>query len=135
MIALDNSVLAKYARRDPDPNVVSRLQRYSSHRWAAPSIVTWEFYSAYSSASDVRRVKRELDGVLDEVLPFTDDVAASAAILDASLADHDVTLDTADLLIAATARDAGATLVTADADFDAGPLRDLMDVDVVEPAD
>ncbi|MFB6151463.1 MAG: type II toxin-antitoxin system VapC family toxin [Haloarculaceae archaeon] len=60
------------------------------------------------------------------------DVAAEAANLCARLETTDTSLDLADLLIAATAREHGATLATANEnEFDKGPIHDLMDVDIV----
>jgi len=59
-------------------------------------------------------------------------VAVEAANMRARLETAGTDLDLADLLAAATAREAGATFVTANVnDFDKTPIHQLMDIDVV----
>lgn len=133
MLCLDNSVLAKFARPNPDPNVISSLEAYAGDPWAVPVTVLFEYLRYYSSASAVRAQHHELTAHIERVLPLTEAVAVEAVLLEQSLADQGVRLDLGDLLHAAIARERGATLITCDSDFDRGPVRDLLDVDVVAP--
>ena len=50
MLYLDNDVLAKYARPDPDPNVVHYLKQHSSEPWGISTIVAYEFLSYYEQS-------------------------------------------------------------------------------------
>ena len=63
------------------------------------------------------------------------DVAMEAATLRAGLTTADTSLDLADVLIAATAREYGATLATTNKnDFDKRPIHELVDVYIVDVA-
>lgn len=136
MLCLDNSVLAKFARPDPDANVVSYLKRNASEPWAIPVTVLFEYLRYYSSGSAVHQHKHALDQRIQRILPLNEDVAVEAVLLEHSLTQHDVRLDLADLLHAATARENGATFVTCDAaDFDRAPIHELMDIASIEPAE
>lgn len=133
MICLDNSVLRKYADPDPDPRVVAYLESHASDVWMVPAIIAYEFYSADSTRSEIERLQILLRDAVDEVRPFTDDVAVEAAVLEGSLRQQNRSLATADLLSAATAREAGATLATVDkGDFDKKPLHELLDIDIID---
>lgn len=136
MLCLDNSVVAKFARQDPDANVVSYLKRNASEPWAIPATVTFEYLRYYSSQSAVHQHQHALNKRIQRILPLNEDVAVEAVLLEHSLTQHDVRLDVADLLHAATAREGGATFVTCDAaDFDKAPIHQLMDIDIIEPAE
>jgi len=136
MLCLDNSVVAKFARPDPDANVVSYLKRAASEPWAVPATVVFEYIRYYSSQSAVNQHQHALTQRVQRVLPLDEDVAVEAVLLEHSLAQQDVSLDLADLLHAATARENDATFVTCDAsDFDRAPIHQLMDIDIVEPAE
>lgn len=133
MICLDNSVLRKYTSPTAHPEVLSYLKDHAAEPWSIPASVAYEYFSYYDTPSEIRRQRRNLDELFEEIVPLTDDVAVEAALIEASLADQGITLDAADLLHAATARDAGATFVTADvADFHESPIDALLDVDVVD---
>lgn len=132
MICLDNSILSRFASRAASPSIDDYLSANSSEPWTIPATVAFEYYSYFDTRGEIRRQQRKLNSVFDGVLPTTDEVAAEAAQVRASLAAQDVTLDTADLLHVATAREAGATFVTRDVDdFDKEPVRQLLDVDLV----
>lgn len=133
MICLDNSVLRKFADPNPDPAVVTYLKAHATEKWLVPAIVAYEYYSAETRRTDIQRLRSQLHASVDEIRPFTDAVAVEAAALEGSLHQQDRSLATADLLSAATAREAGATFATADrADFDNAPLHQLMDIDVID---
>lgn len=59
-------------------------------------------------------------------------MASEAAELELLLERQDISLTTADLLHAATAREAGVTFVTRDVDdYDKGPFKDLMSLEII----
>jgi predicted nucleic acid-binding protein len=133
MICLDNSVLRKFADPDPHPRVVEYLEAHSSDVWVVPAIIAYEFFSVEGSRPGVQRLRSVLRETVDEIRPLTDDVAAEAAVLEGSLREQNRSLATADLLSAATAREAGATFATADGDdFDTPPLHDLLELDIID---
>jgi predicted nucleic acid-binding protein len=134
MICLDHDVLRKFADPDPDPNVVTYLSQHRGDIWILPSLVLFEYLQLYSSQSRIRTERSQIEHVVDEVAPLDGDVAAQAANMNARLASAGTSLDLADLLIAATARENNATLATANKhDFDKPPIHQLMDIDIVEP--
>ena len=135
MLLLDNDVLRKYRDANPDPTVVSYLATHSSDPWAISAIVLYESLSYYDAQSRRQRQQYELTQLLNEILAFDGNTALEAATLEASLDAAGTALDAADLLIAATARQHGATLVTANKnDFDKQPIHELLDVDVIDTA-
>lgn len=132
MLCLDNDVFRKYTNDPPDQNVVDHLARNHDEPWALPSIVLFEWLTLYDSHSTIRSKRRQADTVIDEVLALDGDVAEEAANMNARLDATGTNLDLADLLVAATARENGATLVTRNKnDFDKTPVHQLLDVDVV----
>lgn len=132
MLCLDNSVLSRFAQPDPDPAVTGYLKSHASREWTVPALVAFEYYRTKQSQPALSRARQDLNSIMDGVLPVTDDVAAEAVGIANSLSNVDAGLDVLDLLHAATARDAGATFVTADRnDFDTEPVRQLLDVDVI----
>ncbi|PSP51160.1 VapC toxin family PIN domain ribonuclease [Halobacteriales archaeon QS_5_68_33] len=134
MLYLDNDVLRKFARPDPDPAVVDYLSRHGSEPWGISTVVLYEFLSYYSSAGTrQKRLQTLKTDVVDDIAAFDEDAAVEAASMDSSLEDANASLDAADLMIAATARRYGGTLVTANKrDFDKRPIHQLMDVDIVD---
>lgn len=136
MLCLDNSVVAKFARPDPDTNVVSYLKRNASEQWVVPATVLFEYLRYYSSQSAVHRQHQALTENIEQIAPLNGDVAVEAVLLENSLAKQDISLNLADLLHAAIARERGATFVTCDAsDFDKAPIHQLLDIDIIEPAE
>lgn len=136
MILLDNSVLRRYARPNPDENVLDYLTAHRSDPWGISAVVLYEFLSYYDSQATQRKRETQLMRTIDDVVAFDSDTAAEAASLESSLEGAGISLDAADLLIAATARQHNATFVTADkGDFDKPPIHELLDVALIEPAD
>ncbi|WP_328766979.1 type II toxin-antitoxin system VapC family toxin [Haloarcula nitratireducens] len=67
------------------------------------------------------------------MISFDEDTAEEAANIESALRSAGTSLKVGDLLIAATARQHGATLVTADKkDFDKQPIHQLLDIDVLD---
>ena len=134
MICLDNSVLSRFASPRTYPEVTRYLSEHSGEPWTVPATVAYEYYAYFDSQAEIRSQKRALESRLEGILPVTDDVAAEAAQMEVTLEKQDIPLATADLLHAATAREAGATFVTRDADdFDSDPIRQLFSVDIIRP--
>jgi len=132
MICLDNSVLRRFASPNTSPAVDAYLEDHAAVPWVIPATVAFEYYAHYETQAEIRTQKRELNAHLDGILPLTDDVASEAAQLQVLLQKQGVSLALGDLLHAATAREAGATFVTRDGDFDSEPLEDLMAIDIIE---
>lgn len=134
MLCLDNSVVAKFARPTPDDNVVSYLQQNASQPWALPATVLFEYLRYYSSQSAIQQQYHALTQRVQRVFPLNEAVAVEAAQLEQALAAQEINLPLADLLHAATARENNATFVTCDvADFDKAPIRQLLDIDIINP--
>lgn len=134
MLCLDNDVFRKFTTDPPDQNVVDYLAERHEEPWALPATVLFEWLQIYESHDTIRSKRSAVDKVIDEVLVIDDDVAVEAANMRARLAAGDTSLELADLLAAASAREAGATFATANKnDFDKRPIHELMDVDIVEP--
>jgi predicted nucleic acid-binding protein len=135
MLYLDNDILAKYARPDPDPNVVHYLKQHRSEPWGISAIVAYEFLSYYEQSAQQRQLHQLQQHVVDEISPFDTQTALEAANLRRALAQTKASLDTGDLLVAATAHRHGGTLATANRnDFDKPQIRQLIDVEIVELA-
>lgn len=131
MICLDNDVLDGFVRPNPDPDVISYLSKHQNDQWIVPSVVLYEFLSFYSPSMQNRR-RQQLNQRVDTIASLDADAASEAAKMEANLQNAGTSLDTADLLIAAIARDQGATLATRNkTDFDKQPIHQLMDVDIV----
>lgn len=132
MIVFDNDVLNEFRLPEPDERVVSYLQEHSSEQWFVPSIVLYEFLSYHETQAEQRREKEAITSRFDGVAPFDESAAVEAAHLESRLAAAGTSLDTADLFIAAIARDRDGTLVTRNEnDFDKQPIHELLNVDVL----
>lgn len=132
MLYLDNDVLAKYARPDPDPQVVQYLKDHHTEPWAISAIVAYEFLSYYDQQTQKQQLQQLRNRIVDEITPLGAETALEAANLRRALSTTDVSLATGDLLVAATARQHGGVLATANKnDFDKQPVRQLIDIDIV----
>lgn len=132
MLYLDNDVLAKFARPDPDPAVVQYLKNRYAEPWAISALVAYEFASYYPQSQRRDKLRQLEQDVLDEITPLDTETSLEAANLRSLLASANTSLDTGDLLIAATARQHSGVLATANKnDFDKPPIRELVNVDIV----
>lgn len=117
MNALDTSFIIDYW--NGEPYIREFLERELVDP-TIPAIARFELYLGAllsdSPTEDVSTVSADLDWA--GTLPFTDDVAQRAAHIDATLTGRGAKINLADVLIAATAVEAGATLVTTDSHFD-----------------
>lgn len=133
MLYLDNDVLAKFARPHPDPTVVEYLKRRHDEPWAISAIVAYEFVSYYDQSQQRSKLQQLETEIFEEITPFDARTSLEAARLGSLLESAGTSLDTADLMVAATARHRDATLVTANArDFDKDPIHQLLDLDIIE---
>ena len=117
MLCTDSSFLIDYLTEADGGPAAEFLDTHGDEPFSASTIALFEIYCgpAGNGAVPVERIAGLVDWL--EPLPFTDAVAREAARLRRELRGTDRSLGTADVLIAATARQAGATLVTADSDF------------------
>lgn len=121
MNCLDSTFLIDFLDSERDRHADARdwMAAHDGEPMYAPTFTVWE----------VLRGAARLDGVtgVDDVLvdlewlsplPLTVAAASEAAKIEAELRGDGDEINTADYPIAGTARNAGATLVTADPDFD-----------------
>ncbi|CCQ33143.1 plasmid stability protein StbB [Halorhabdus tiamatea SARL4B] len=132
MLYLDNDVLAKFARPNPDPVVVEYLQGRHAEPWGISSLVAYEFLSFYPQSQRGEKLRQLEQDVLNEISPIDTRTSLQAATLRSLLENAGTALDTGDLFVAATVRRHGGTLATANAnDFDKQPIHELLDVEIV----
>jgi predicted nucleic acid-binding protein len=117
MILVDTSAWIHLLRSDGDAQVRARVERALTTGeacWCA--MVRLELWNGAGGERE-RRVLRDFERLLPD-LPITVDVWKAAAELARGARARAVTVPASDVLIAATARHHGATLETADSDFD-----------------
>lgn len=132
MICLDNDVFSRYASRQSYPAVSEYLTAHRTESWLLPSIVLFEYLQRYSSHNPIQDERRTAEQAVDDVVAVDVAVAEEAANIRARLAATETSLDVADLLVAACARERGATLVTRNKhDFDKRSVHELVDVDII----
>ena len=132
MICLDNDVFSRFASETSYPAVSAYLSSHSAEAWVLPSIVLFEYLQRYSAHNTIQNERRNAEQSVDSIIPVDADVAEQAANMRARLASAGTSLDVPDLLIAATARSHGCTLVTRNKnDFDKTSVHELMDVDII----
>ncbi|WP_135823221.1 type II toxin-antitoxin system VapC family toxin [Halostella litorea] len=133
MICLDNDIFSRYASEKPYPAVDQYLTEHSEEAWILPSMVLFEYLKRYDSHNTIQTHRQNAEQSVNAVADLSADVATEAANIQARLATANTSLDLADLLIAATAREYGATLATANKnDFDKRAVHELIDIDIVD---
>ena len=132
MLYLDNDVLAKFARPNPDPAVVQYLKEQSSEPWGISALVAYEFVSFYPQSQRQAKLRQLEQDILNEISPIGTQTSLEAANLRSLLQHAGTSLDTGDLFVAATARQHSGTLATANKnDFDKQPIHELLNVEIV----
>ncbi|MFW5950205.1 MAG: type II toxin-antitoxin system VapC family toxin [archaeon] len=132
MLYLDNDILAKFARPNPDPVVVQYLRDRHAEPWGISALVAYEFLSFYPRSQQQEKLRQLEEDVLNEISPIDTRTSLQAANLRSLLGDAGTSLDTGDLFVAATTRRHGGALLTANAnDFDKQPIHELLDVEIV----
>lgn len=133
MTCLGSDIFSRYAFERSYPAVGRYLADHAGDAWILPTMVLFEYLKRYDSHSAIQTHRLNAEQSVDETADLNADVAMEAANLEARLATADISLDLADSLVAATAREYGATLVTANKnDFDKKPVHELLDVAVVD---
>lgn len=135
MLVLDNNLLGDYL----DGRDVARefLVQYEDEAWAVSSIVLYEalmgsVHGCVGGSSD--EIRRAITASM-EVLEVTERTAVEAAALQEELLDCGVPADHPDTLIAASAREHGATFATAEKCFWRDEIRSILDVANYDPGD
>lgn len=131
MICLDSSIAIDYLNGE---EYVAALFEELSDMVAVPRIVRYELYVGMLRSSDPTETIDAVDRAFSwtTTLEFTDPVARETARIRAGLLDRGDVIGAADTLIAGTVREAGATLLTLDDDFERVPNLQLR---VIDPTD
>ncbi|WP_181702207.1 type II toxin-antitoxin system VapC family toxin [Chthonobacter albigriseus] len=117
---IDTNVISEIVRPAPNPSVVSWLTSMRRSRLAIASVTAAELLGGVELMAKGRR-RKELDEVVSDwiysvldgrVLPFDRECAEVFAVLSAERSRLGRPVDAMDLMIAAIALNAGATLVT-----------------------
>ena len=117
---LDSSYLIDYADADRKhhEDAVAFLKANENRPFVAPTLVLYELYRGGTrSGFDVEEIASDFDWI--EPVPFSEPTAREAAEIYASLMDAGRPINSADVLVAATVREASGVLVTSDTDFEA----------------
>lgn len=120
MICFDTSVLVDYLRGE---DYVEQLLDGTDEQVGVPRLARYELYVGAERSDDPTETPDTVGGAIAwaETLGFTDAAARDAAAIRAALIDAGDMIGAADTMIAGTAREAGATLVTADDHFERVP--------------
>ena len=120
MICFDTSVLVDYLRGE---DYVEELLDATNEQVGVPRLARYELYVGAERSDDPTETPSGVAAAIawSETLGFTDDVARDAAAIRAALLDAGDVIGVADTVIAGTAREANATLVTADDHFERVP--------------
>jgi predicted nucleic acid-binding protein len=133
MLVLDNNLLSDYL--DGRESARAFLGGYDAEAWAVPTIVLYEAYMGciHGYIGGSPETIREAVTASMEVLAVTGRTADEAAALQEKLLEQGVPADHPDALIAASAREHGATFATAERHFWRDEVRSVLDVAAYEP--
>lgn len=112
-----------------DDRTAEFLSRVEPADLYVPAAVVYEAYAGEVFAekpADLPAVKEYLNWA--EIVPFTERTCREAATVQEDLLDSGVPLSARDAMIAGSAREVGATLVTEDSDFHVDGVRAVLDV-------
>jgi tRNA(fMet)-specific endonuclease VapC len=133
MLVLDNTLLSDYL--DGTDAARAFLLNYETDAWAVSSIVLYEAYMGclhgYIDASPAT-IKQAITASMD-VLEITERTADEAVTLQQELQRRGVPADHPDALIAASAREHGATFATADKHFWDEAVQSVLSVAEYDP--
>lgn len=132
MLVVDNNLLSDYL--DGTDEAREFLVQYEDEAWAVSSIVLYEalmgsVHGYVGGSPD--EIRRAIIASM-EVLDVTERTAAEAAALQEELLDYGVPADHPDALIAASAREHGATFATAEKHFHQDEVREVLEVAAYE---
>ncbi|OAQ54771.1 sugar metabolism cluster protein [Natrinema mahii] len=133
MLVLDNNLLSDYL--DGTDDARRFLQRYEQEAWGVPAIVLYEAYMGavhgyIDGTPDA--IRRAVTSSMD-VLDVTARTADEATSLQRELLDRGVPADHPDALIAAVAREHGATFATAEKHFWDDEVQPVLSVAEYDP--
>jgi len=113
-----------------EQRTVDYLEAHADEAFSLPAVVLYEaLEGGVKSAGppEFRATRAHLSWA--DVAPFGETTAIEAGRLQADLAERGRELNSADAMIGGTARELGATLVTADGDLTNDDVRAILDVD------
>lgn len=133
MLVLDNTLLSDYL--DEEDAARTFLQRYEQNVWAVSVIVLYEAYmgSIHGYIDGSPETIRQAVTASMDVLDVTERTAAEAASLQEELLKRGVPADHPDGLIAASAREHGATFATAEKHFWKDDVQAVLSVAEYDP--
>lgn len=133
MLVLDTNLLSDYL--DGTDDARRFLQQYEHEAWAVPAIVLYEAYMGaihgYIDGSP-DTIRQAVTASMD-VLEVTERTANEAAALQDELLSRGVPADHPDALIAAAAREHGATFATAEKHFWQDDVQSVLSVAEYDP--
>jgi predicted nucleic acid-binding protein len=128
MKCLDSSFLIDYL--DGEEATLVYLSENAEAPLYVPAIALYEIYegAVYDDDDEPKATRQNLDW-MDDVLPFSETTALETARLQRSLLEEGSPLAPRDAMVAATAREVGATLVSGDGDFLDDSVQSVLDVE------
>ncbi len=133
MLVLDTNVVSDYVNGVPEARAF--LEQYEDEVWAVPTIVLYEALMGavygYIQASP-RAVHQGITASM-EVLNATANTAVEGQALQEELLERGAPVDQLDALIAASAREHGATFATAEKQFWEDEVRDVLSIAAYDP--
>jgi predicted nucleic acid-binding protein len=128
MKCLDSSFLVDYL--DGEEATLVYLSENAEAPLYVPAIALYEIYegAVHDDDDEPKATRQNLDW-MDDVLPFSETTALETARLQRSLLEAGSPLAPRDAMVAATAREVGATLVSGDGDFLDDSVREVLDVE------
>lgn len=133
MLCLDNNLLSDYL--DGRSEARRFLEEYEDEPWVVSNVVVYEAFMGSLHGyigGDVPTIRQAITSSMD-VLEVTEQTAVEAADLQEQLLDRGVPADHPDALIAANAREHGATFATAEKHFWKSEVQDVLDVAEYDP--
>lgn len=111
------------------------LEKYEAEPWVVSNVVVYETFMGSLHGyidGDVSTIRQDVTASMD-VLDVTEQTAVEAADLQNELLARGVPADNPDTLIAANAREHGATFATAEKHFWKSEVQDVLDVAEYDP--
>lgn len=133
MLVVDNNLLSDYLSGESAAREF--LVEYEDEAWAVSAIVLYEAVmgSVHGYVGGSPDEIRHAVTTSMEVLEVTERTATEAAALQEELLDRGVPVDHPDALIAASAREHGATFATAEKNFWRDEVREVLSVAAYDP--
>ncbi|WP_132058484.1 PIN domain-containing protein [Halorussus amylolyticus] len=127
MKCFDNTFVVDYL--DGRPETIEYLERCSTDSLYLPSIVLYEALQGQVRSTGPTEFEQTIGHLTwADIAPFRKTTARETGKLQEELANRGRELRSADAMIAGTARELDATLVTADTDFANEDVRTVLDV-------